>query len=78
VLGGIVAVSEVSLPAAALATALMTAFVLFAFWAEASDLKSPDPSSTGVIILGIGPIYDAILIGIVCGIDAVVRQVRRR
>ena len=64
--------------AALVATALMAAFVVFAFWAEASDLNSSDPSSTGVIVLGIGPFYDAVLIGIVCAVDAVVRQVRRR
>jgi hypothetical protein len=78
ILAGVVAISRVSLPAAAFATLLMTAFVLFAFWAEAQDLQSDDPSSTGEIILVVGPFYDAVLIGIVCGVDAVVRELRRR
>jgi hypothetical protein len=75
-LAGLVLVSRVSFMAAGIAAALMTAFVVFAFWAEASDLTSSDPSSTGVLILVVGPFYDAVLIGIVCGVDAVVRHVR--
>lgn len=77
-LAGIVLVSRVSLPAAGIATALMTAFVVLAFWAEASDLTSSDPSSTGVLILVVGPFYDAVLIGVVCGVDAVVRTLAKR
>jgi hypothetical protein len=77
-LAGVVLVSRVSIPAVALATLLMAGFVIFAFWADASDLNSSDPSSTGVIILGIGPFYDVVLIGIVCGVDAVVRKLAAR
>lgn len=77
-LAGILLVSRVSLPAAGVATALMTAFVVFAFWAEASDLTSSDPSSTGVLVLVVGPFYDSVLIGIVCGLDAVARKLAKR
>lgn len=70
-------VSRVSIAAAALATVLMAALLLFASWGEASELNSADPSSTGEIVLIIGPFWDALLIGIVCGVDAVIQQVVR-
>jgi hypothetical protein len=70
----ILLVSRVSIPASALATLLMAALVLFAFWGEASDLNSADPSSTGEIVLIVSPFWDVLVIGIVCGVDAVVRQ----
>ena len=76
-LAGILLVSRVSIPAAALATLLMAALVLFAFWGEASDLNSADPSSTGEIVLIISSFWDVLLIGIVCGVDAVAQQAIR-
>jgi hypothetical protein len=76
-LAAIVLVSRVSFRAAALATLLMAAFVVYVFWGEASDLNSGDPSSTGEIALGIAPFWDVLLIGVVCGVDAVVQQAIR-
>ena len=78
VLAGVVAVSRVSLPAAALATLLVAALVVVFFWAEASDLESSDPSSTGVIVLAIGPFYDMVIVSVVCGLDAVARKLAKR
>jgi hypothetical protein len=77
-LAGIFAVSRVSLAAAAVATVLMGALVVALFWAEASDVSSSDPSSTGAIALAIGPFYDLVIISVVCGLDAIVRMLARR
>jgi hypothetical protein len=78
VLGLLILVTRVTIAAGAVAAGLMAGLVAFAFWAEASDLKSSDPSSTGSIILGVPPFYDVAIVGVVFGIDAVVRRVRRR
>ena len=77
-LAGVVAVSRVSYSAATVGTVLMGALVVVLFWAEASDLRSSDPSSTGAIALAIGPFYDAVIIALVCGVDAIVRKLARR
>jgi hypothetical protein len=77
-LAGVFAVSRVSLPAAALATLLMGALVVALFWAEASDVSSSDPSSTGAIALAIGPFYDLVIISVVCGLDVVARKLAKR
>jgi hypothetical protein len=77
-LAGLFAVSRVSVPAAAIATLLMSALVVALFWAEASDVSSSDPSSTGAIALAIGPFYDLVIISVVCGLDVVARKLAKR
>jgi hypothetical protein len=74
----LVAVSRISLPAAAIGTLLMVALVVLLFWAEADDVSSSDPSSTGAIALAIGPFYDVAIIAVVWAVDAVVRRIARR
>ena len=74
----IVAFTRISFAGAAVGALLMGALVVLLFWAEADDVSSSDPSSTGAIALAIGPIYDVAIIAVVWGLDTVVRRVARR
>jgi hypothetical protein len=77
-LAAIVAVSRISLGAAAIGALLMGALVVLLFWAEADDVSSSDPSSTGAIALAIGPFYDVAIIASVWAVDALARRIARR